>query len=127
MPRPTEAGPGEPSETRGPARTRAAPAPTPADFAAIARTDAYRRLTARRRRFTLVASGAFYALFAGFVALAAWGPDWMAERVVDGLTVGYLLALAVIAAVWAVVFAYSRTALRELDPLAAEAQENRRR
>jgi uncharacterized membrane protein (DUF485 family) len=124
---PDAAEPGMPSEPRRPSRVPRGPTPTAADFAAVGRTDAYRRLAARRRTFTLVASGVFYSLFAAFVALTAWAHDWMTKRVLDGLTVGYLLALAVIAAVWAVVFAYSRTAIREFDPLAAAAQEDGRR
>jgi uncharacterized membrane protein (DUF485 family) len=97
-----------------------------AEIEAIAQTEAYRRLVARRRRFTLVAGGLFYGLFAAFVALSAWAHDWMATRVVRGLSVGYLAALIVIAAVWAVVFAYSRASVRAFDPLAQDAQQTRR-
>ncbi len=97
-----------------------------AEIAAVAQSEAFRRLTARRRRFTLLASASFYAAFAAFVGLAAWGRGWMAARIAGGLTVGYLLALAVIAAVWAVVVAYARASVREFDPLAARAREDRR-
>jgi uncharacterized membrane protein (DUF485 family) len=110
---------GSPPEGR--ARVEAA-----AEIAAVAQSDAFRRLVSRRRRFTLLASASFYAAFAAFVGLAAWGRDWMATRIAGGLTVGYLLALAVVAAVWGVVVAYSRASVHEFDPLAAQAQADRR-
>ncbi len=94
--------------------------------AAVAETDAFGRLASRRRRFTLLAGALFYGTFGAFVGLAAWGRGWMATRIAGGLTVGYLVALAVIAAVWAVVVAYSRASVREFDPLAARAREDRR-
>jgi uncharacterized membrane protein (DUF485 family) len=95
------------------------------EIEAIAQTAAYRELVARRRRFTLVASGLFYGAFAAFVVLSAWGHEWMATRVVRGLSVGYLAALLVVVSVWAVVFAYSRVSVREFDPLAQDAQQSR--
>jgi uncharacterized membrane protein (DUF485 family) len=101
------------------------PAGMQADIEAIAQTDAYRRLVARRRRFVLVAGGLFYGIFAAFVVLAAWAHEWMATRVVRGLSVGYLAALLVVVAVWAVVFAYSRASVRAFDPLAQDAQRSR--
>jgi uncharacterized membrane protein (DUF485 family) len=85
-------------------------------------TDAYQRLLARRRGFMLRAAGLFYALLATFTVLAAWAHDFMATRITSGLTVGYLAALLVFVGVWAVVYAYSRTSIRVLDPLAAEAR-----
>jgi uncharacterized membrane protein (DUF485 family) len=91
---------------------------------AVARTSAYRELVARRRRFTAVAGGLFYAVLGAFTALAAWAHDFMATRISGGLTVGYLAALVVVASVWLVVFAYARTSVRVLDPLAEDAQEH---
>jgi uncharacterized membrane protein (DUF485 family) len=96
-----------------------------AEIDAIAQTEAYRELVARRRRFTLVASGLFYGLFAAFVVLCAWAPEWMATRVVRGLSLGYLAALLVVIAVWVLVFAYSRASVHVFDPLAQDAQRSR--
>jgi uncharacterized membrane protein (DUF485 family) len=92
----------------------------------IAGSEAYARLRARRRRFTLVAAGLFYGLLATFAVLAAWAHDVMATRISSGLTVGYLLAFCVFVAVWLVVWFYSRTSIRVLDPLAEEAQQEHR-
>jgi uncharacterized membrane protein (DUF485 family) len=92
----------------------------------IAGSDAYARLVARRRRFTVVAAGLFYGLLAAFAVLAAWAHDVMATRITSGLTVGYLLAVCVFVGVWLVVWSYSRTSIRVLDPLAEEAREEHR-
>jgi uncharacterized membrane protein (DUF485 family) len=95
----------------------------PNGIEAVAETDAYRELVARRRRFTVVAGGLFYGVLGAFTVMAAWAHDFMATRISGGLTVGYLAALIVVAAVWLVVFAYARTSVRVLDPLAHDAQE----
>jgi uncharacterized membrane protein (DUF485 family) len=95
------------------------------DVAAIEQSDAYRSLVAQRRRFTIIASAVFYAVFAAFVALASWGHDLMGRRISGGLAVGYLAALAVIVAVWLVAFAYSRASVRVFEPLAERAREGR--
>jgi uncharacterized membrane protein (DUF485 family) len=102
-------------------------ATAPAGVAAIEHTEAYRRLTAARRRFTLLAAGFFYALFAAFLILAGWAHDWMATRIYKGLTVGYLLALVLIVAVWAVALAYSRASERVFEPLSRRAREEAER
>jgi uncharacterized membrane protein (DUF485 family) len=94
---------------------------------AVAHTEAYEQLVARRRRFTLVAGGLFGVVFGAFVAVAAWAHTWMGTRIVSGLTVGYLAALVVIVAVWVVAFAYSRASVRLFDPLAERAREEGRR
>jgi uncharacterized membrane protein (DUF485 family) len=96
---------------------------SPGGIQAVAQSDAYRELVARRRRFTLVAIGLFYGLLATFAVLAAWAHDFMGTRIAHGLTVGYLAALLVFVAVWVVAFAYARTSARVLDPLAEQAQE----
>jgi uncharacterized membrane protein (DUF485 family) len=98
----------------------------PADLEGVAQSGPYGRLTARRRRFVLVAGGLFYGLFAVFVALAAWAHDLMATRIAGGLTVGYAAAVVVVLGVWATVFAYSRASRRVFDQLAADAQATRR-
>jgi uncharacterized membrane protein (DUF485 family) len=98
----------------------------PADLEDVVQSAPYAQLTARRRRFVLVAGGLFYGLFAVFVALAAWAHDLMATRIAGGLTVGYAAALVVVLGVWATVFAYSRASGRVFDPLAADAQATRR-
>jgi uncharacterized membrane protein (DUF485 family) len=93
---------------------------------AVANSDAYRRLVTSRRRFTLVAAGLFYGLLATFAVLSAWAQDFMAKRITSGLTVGYLAAVLVFIAVWALVFAYARTSVSVFDPLAEDAKAAQR-
>jgi uncharacterized membrane protein (DUF485 family) len=95
----------------------------PDRIARIAQSEAYQRLVARRRRFTIVAAALFYGLLGTFAVLAAWAHDFMGTRIASGLTVGYLAALCVFVGVWATVFAYARVSVRVLDPLAEDAQK----
>jgi uncharacterized membrane protein (DUF485 family) len=120
--RPRSASHGADAAAGGEARSRL----DPADLEHVARSAPYLRLTARRRRFILVAGGLFYGLFAVFVVLAAWAQDLMARRIAGGLTVGYAAALVVVLGVWSTVFAYSRASGRVFDRLAADAQTTRR-
>ena len=62
----------------------------------------------------------FLAWYFGFIVLAGYAPDFMGrEFIVDGLTVGYVLALSQFVMVWALGWAYVRRADRVFDPLAA--------
>jgi len=96
----------------------------PGGVEAVAQTAAYRELVARRKRFTAVAGGLFYAVLGTFAVLAAWAHDLMATRISGGLTVGYLVALVVFVSVWLLVLAYARTSVRVLDPLAEDARKH---
>ena len=53
-----------------------------------------------------------------FIALAGYAPDFMAESVIEGLTVGYCLALTQFVMVFALGIMYLRRADRDYDPLA---------
>ena len=57
----------------------------------------------------------------GFMVLCAYAPDFMGERVYEGLTVGYCLALTQFAMVFILGLWYLRKADREFDPLAETA------
>ena len=93
-----------------------------ADIEAVARSDAFARLTARRTRFTAIAGGLFLAYFLTVLLLSGYARSFMGERIWSGLTVGYLLAALVIVAVWVLAFAYLRFSDDVLDPLAEEAR-----
>ena len=47
----------------------------------------------KRRSFVLPGTIFFLAWYMGFILLAAYAEDFMSERVYEGLTVGYCLAL----------------------------------
>jgi uncharacterized membrane protein (DUF485 family) len=92
------------------------------DWVAAERSPEFRELIARKRSFVLPATVFFLAWYFGFVLLAGYAPDFMGgELLVDGLTVGYALALTQFIMVWGLVWAYIRRADRVFDPLAAKA------
>ena len=65
----------------------------------------------------------FLSWYMGFVLLAAYAEDFMSERVYQGLTVGYCLALTQFVMVLVLGIMYLRRADRVYDPLAAKAIE----
>jgi uncharacterized membrane protein (DUF485 family) len=93
------------------------------DWEAIERSPEFQELVRRRRRFVIPCTVFFLSWFMGFMILTAYAQDFMGERVYEGLTVGYCLALTqfvmvVVLGVW-----YLRKADREFDPLAERAIE----
>ena len=78
----------------------------------------FQELQQRRRRFVVPATVFFLAWYCGFVILAGYAEGFMGEEVlIDGLTVGYLLALTQFVMVWGLGWAYLRYCDRVLDPL----------
>jgi uncharacterized membrane protein (DUF485 family) len=66
----------------------------------------------------LPATAFFLTWYMGFIVLTALAPDFMGERVYQGLTVGYVLALTQFLMVLVLGIWYLRKADREFDPLA---------
>jgi uncharacterized membrane protein (DUF485 family) len=96
----------------------------PIDWVAAESTPEFRELVATKRRFVLPATVFFLAWFFGFILLAGYAPDFMGnEFLVDGLTVGYVLALSQFVMVWGLGWLYLRTADRKFDPLAEKAAQ----
>jgi uncharacterized membrane protein (DUF485 family) len=90
------------------------------DWARIESLPEFRQLVAKRRRFVLPATVFFLSWYFGFIFLAGYAPDFMGEEPIDGLTVGYLLALSQFAMVAILGLWYLRYAERVLDPLREE-------
>jgi uncharacterized membrane protein (DUF485 family) len=65
----------------------------------------------------------FLSWYMGFILLTAYAEDFMSERVYQGLTVGYCLALTQFVMVLVLGIMYLRRADRVYDPLAAKAIE----
>jgi uncharacterized membrane protein (DUF485 family) len=88
------------------------------DWHAIEALPEFRELQGRRRRFVVPATIFFLSWYVLFVLLAGYAEDFMgSEMLVDGLTVGYLLALTQFLMVWGLGWAYLRYSARVLDPL----------
>ena len=77
----------------------------------------------RRRAFVLPATAFFLTWYMGFIVLTAVAPDFMGERIYEGLTVGYVLALSQFLMVLVLGIWYLRKSDREFDPLAARVVE----
>jgi uncharacterized membrane protein (DUF485 family) len=59
----------------------------------------------------------------GFIALAGYAPDFMGERLIEGFTVGYALALSQFVMTWFLGWLYLRRSDRDFDPLAKRAAQ----
>jgi uncharacterized membrane protein (DUF485 family) len=93
------------------------------DWQAIEASPEFQELVARRRSFVLPATIFFLVYYMAFILLCGYAPDFMAESVYEGLTVGYCLALTQFVMVFALGIMYLRKADREYDPLAERVVE----
>jgi uncharacterized membrane protein (DUF485 family) len=90
------------------------------DWETIERSPEFRELIAARRRFVLPATIFFLSWYIGFILLAGYAEDFMAESVYQGLTVGYCLALTQFVMVGVLGIMYLRRSEKVYDPLADE-------
>ena len=113
----------EPLAPRGEAHAaRTADRPHPEiDWEAIERSPEFQELVHRRRSFVIPCTIFFLAWYMGFILLTAYAQDFMGERVYEGLTVGYCLALTQFVMVVGLGLWYLRKSDREFDPLAEKA------
>jgi len=91
------------------------------DWAAIEQEPEFQELVRTRRSFVIPATIFFVSWYMGFIVLTALAPDFMGERVYEGLTVGYVLALTQFVMVLVLGIMYLRKAENEFDPLAEKA------
>ncbi len=88
------------------------------DWRAVEAQPEFRELQARRRRFVVPATIFFLSWYVLFVILAGYAEGFMGgEFLIDGLTVGYMLALTQFLMVWGLGWAYLRYSDRVLEPL----------
>jgi uncharacterized membrane protein (DUF485 family) len=94
------------------------------DWEAAENSSEFRELVTRKKAFVIPATIFFLAWYFGFIILAGYAPDFMGEEfLVDGLTVGYVLAFTQFIMTWGLAAWYLRKSDREFDPLAARAAE----
>jgi uncharacterized membrane protein (DUF485 family) len=91
------------------------------DWEAIERSAEFQELVRSKRRYVVPRVVFFLAWYLGFILLAGYAEDFMNERVHEGLTVGYCLALSQFVMVWALAIGYIRKADRYFDPLEEKA------
>jgi uncharacterized membrane protein (DUF485 family) len=88
------------------------------DWEAVERWPEFQELVHRRRAFVIPATVFFLAWYMAFILLCGYAPDFMAESVYQGLTVGYVWALTQFVMVAVLGLWYLGKADREFDPLA---------
>jgi uncharacterized membrane protein (DUF485 family) len=93
------------------------------DWEAIEHSPEFQELVTRKRRFVIPATIFFLAYYMGFILLTGYAEDFMAERVYEGLTVGYCLALTQFLMVFVLGIWYLRKASSEFDPLSERVVE----
>jgi uncharacterized membrane protein (DUF485 family) len=93
------------------------------DWDAAAESPEFRELVQKRRSFVIPVLAFVFIWYFGFIALAGYAPDFMGERLIDGFTVGYALALSQFLMTWFLGWLYLRKADRVFDPLAKRAAE----
>jgi len=91
------------------------------DWQAIERSPEFQELIRRRRSFVLPGTIFFLGWYMAFILLTAYAVDFMSERVYQGLTVGYVLALTQFLMVLVLGIMYLRRADKVYDPLARRA------
>jgi uncharacterized membrane protein (DUF485 family) len=94
------------------------------DWVAAERSPEFRELIRQKRAFVVPATIFFLAWYFGFIILTGYAPDFMGEEfLVDGLTVGYVLALTQFVMTWGLAAWYLRKSDRVFDPLAQRAAQ----
>lgn len=93
------------------------------DWEAIERSPEFQELLSRKRSFVLPGTIFFLAWYMGFILLTAYAEGFMSERVYQGLTVGYCLALTQFLMVLVLGLMYLKRANNVYDPLAQKAIE----
>jgi len=93
----------------------------PIDWEAIERTPEFQELVDKRRSFVLPATIFFLSWYMGFILLTAYASGFMSERVYQGLTVGYVLALTQFLMVLVLGLMYLKRSEKVYDPLAEKA------
>jgi uncharacterized membrane protein (DUF485 family) len=94
------------------------------DWEEIERSPAFQELVRKRKSFVLPGTIFYLAWYMGFILLTAYAEGFMSERVYEGLTVGYCLALTQFLMVLVLGILYLRKSARVFDPLAAKAIED---
>jgi uncharacterized membrane protein (DUF485 family) len=93
------------------------------DWEAAAESPEFQELLQKRRSFVLPVLAFVFVWYFGFIVLAGYASDFMGERLIDGFTVGYALALSQFVMTWFLGWLYLRKSDRDFDPLAKRAAE----
>ncbi|MBE9373974.1 DUF485 domain-containing protein [Saccharopolyspora sp. HNM0983] len=98
--------------------------PEHVDFSAIQQSPEFRSLRSRLKWFVFPATAFFLIWYLGYVVLAAYAPDFMAQRVFGEVNVGLLMGIGQFATTLLLTTLYARYARKHLDPQVDELREN---
>jgi len=99
-------------------------APHRVDWEGIEASPEFKELVRRKRSFVLPGTVFFLSWYMIFICLSAFAQGFMGERVYEGLTVGYVLALTQFVMVFTLGLLYLSRSKNVFDPLAEKAIEN---
>ncbi|SFS39201.1 DUF485 domain-containing protein [Saccharopolyspora flava] len=94
------------------------PARPKPDYPALARSDEFRELRGRLRRFTFPMTAIFLIWYVGYVIAAAYFPDFMAIRLFGTVNIGLVFGIAQFVSTLVITVLYLRYAAAEIDPRA---------
>ncbi|MGP4020482.1 DUF485 domain-containing protein [Saccharopolyspora sp. 5N708] len=86
------------------------------DYAGIACSPEFRDLRTRFRRFAFPMSALFLSWYLGYVAIAAYLPEFMSIRLVGVINIGLVMGVAQFATTILITAGYLRYAARQIDP-----------
>ncbi len=87
------------------------------DWTALEEAPEFQELVNKKKRFVIPATIFFLSFYMGFILLAGYAPDFMADSVYEGLTVGYCLALTQFVMVFVLGIWYLKKSNDEYDPM----------
>jgi uncharacterized membrane protein (DUF485 family) len=90
------------------------------DYVAFENTDRFINLQRRRRRFVIPLAVFFLVWYFAFVIVAAYLPDFMAQKVFGSVNLGIILGLGQFVTTFAITIWYVLFSNRVLDPLGVE-------
>ena len=93
------------------------------DFHAIRQSPEFQRLRRRVKWFVFPMTAFFLLWYVGYVLLAAYAPEFMAQRLVGEVNVGLVMGVGQFATTLVITALYGRFARKHVDP---EIQELRR-
>lgn len=98
--------------------------PHKVDWEGIEASPEFKELVRRKRSFVIPGTVFFLAWYMTFIVLCAFAQDFMGERVYEGLTIGYVLALTQFLMVFVLGLLYLSRSKNVFDPLAEKAIRN---
>src|SRR5690606_32437322 len=94
------------------------------DFTAIEQSQEFRALRRRWKWFVFPATAFFLIWYVGYVALAAYARDFMAQRLFGEVNVGLVMGVAQFVTTVILTSLYLRFARRRIDPKVDEIRQH---